>query len=161
MRGLKQGLFVGFCIAGYVLPDRRIGVCTVGFDPSNGRPAPQTTQGQEVFSWWGAPNIVQRLVFGADDNLKSALISSGKWSGTPEELEAVCANQRLIHHSLPIREAVDYVYSCIYCTIKAMKFSSFSQICGGPIEIAVITSDRNFRWVRHKPWDAAINEGVL
>jgi hypothetical protein len=21
------------------------------------------------------------------------------------------------------------------------------------------TSDRNFRWVRHKPWDAAISEG--
>jgi hypothetical protein len=31
--------------------------------------------------------------------------------------------------------------------------------CGGPIEIAVITTDRRFRWVRHKDWDVAIAEG--
>ena len=42
---------------------------------------------------------------------------------------------------------------------KAMKFSDLPQICGGPIEIAVITSDRRFRWVKHKTWDAAIMEG--
>ena len=61
---------------------------------------------------------------------------------------------------LPIREAIDFVHACIYSTIKAMKFSNFSQICGGPIEIAVITSDRRFRWVLHKDWDAAVLEGV-
>jgi hypothetical protein len=60
---------------------------------------------------------------------------------------------------LPIRDAVDFVHACIYSTIKALKFSNFSQICGGPIEIATITTDRQFRWVRHKPWDAALTEG--
>jgi len=58
-----------------------------------------------------------------------------------------------------MRDAIDYVHSAIYCTIKAMKFSTGAQVCGGPIEIAVITSDRKFRWVRHKPWDAAIEDG--
>lgn len=60
---------------------------------------------------------------------------------------------------LPMRDAIDYVHSAIYCTIKAMKFSMGPQVCGGPIEIGVITSDRRFRWVRHKPWDAAIEDG--
>jgi hypothetical protein len=67
--------------------------------------------------------------------------------------------QRLSHAILPIRDAIDFVYTCIYSTIKALKFSSLQQICGGPIEIAIITTDRPFRWVRHKAFDAAISEG--
>jgi hypothetical protein len=35
-------------------------------------------------------------------------------------------------------------------TIKAMKFSNFPQTCGGPIEIAVISSDRRFRWCQRR-----------
>jgi len=58
-----------------------------------------------------------------------------------------------------MRDAIDFVHSCISSTIKTLKFSHLSQTCGGPIEIAVITTDRDFRWVRHKEWDAAIKEG--
>jgi len=100
-------------------------------------------------------------VFGADHNLKAAVWASGKGNGTPADFDAVLSTQRLIHASLPVRDAVDYVHSSIYCTIKAMKFSSFPQVCGGPIEIAVITTDRKFRWVRHKAWDAAIIDGEI
>ncbi len=59
---------------------------------------------------------------------------------------------------LPIREAIDFVHASIYSTIRALKFSRYEQTCGGPIEIAVITSDRRFRWVRHKRMDEAIRE---
>ncbi len=57
---------------------------------------------------------------------------------------------------LPIREAIDWVHASIYATIKTMKFSHMAPVCGGPIEIAVITTDRQFRWVRHKSLDAAV-----
>ncbi|WP_105509369.1 hypothetical protein [Paraburkholderia sp. BL21I4N1] len=156
--GLKSSFVVGFCVAGYALPNRIPGAVSVMFDPTGARPVGQAMTG-ETSQWWGVPNIIQRLIFGADGNLKSALLSSGKWNGTPQELDQIVQTQSLSHASLPIRDAVDYVYSCIHCTIKAMKFSSFSQVCGGPIEIAVITTDRKFRWVRHKPWDAAIIDG--
>ncbi|MGH1509783.1 hypothetical protein [Ralstonia solanacearum] len=102
---------------------------------------------------------MSRLIHGADVNLKNAILASGKWSGTSQELDQVVATQSLTSASLPIRDAIDYVYSCIHCTIKALKFSSLPQVCGGPIELAVITTDRKFRWVRHKPFDAAINDG--
>ncbi len=46
-------------------------------------------------------------------------------------------------------------------TIKTMKFSHMAPVCGGPVEIAVVTTDRKFRWVRHKKFDAAIGEGGL
>jgi hypothetical protein len=104
--------------------------------------------------------MIQRLMFGCDDMLKNALLQSGKWNGTPANLDALLAQHNLATPHLPIRDAIDFTHACIASTIKAMKFSSLAQICGGPIEIAVITTDRPFRWVRHKKWDAAITEGI-
>jgi hypothetical protein len=157
-RNLASGLVSGFCLGGYVMPDRTPSAISVAFEPLKPKPTPTVHQ-SESFGWWGVPNIVSRLIFGADENLKAALLKSGKWNGSSADLDAVISTQRLAHGSLPIRDAIDYVHSCIYCTIKAMKFSTLSQVCGGPIEIAVITSDRPFRWVRHKGWDAAIIDG--
>lgn len=156
---LHRGLFVGFCIGGYVLPDRTPTAFHMSFDPLAGKPTGKKIV--ESFRWWGAPNPIKRLILGSDDDLKQSLLDSGKWQGTEDELAAILAQQQLGHPMLPIREAVDFVHACIYATIKAMKFSNLFQICGGPIEVAVITSDRKFRWVNHKPWDAAITEGYL
>jgi hypothetical protein len=155
---LKRGLVAGFCIGGYAPPDRAAGAYEVLFDPLlTAKPVPQK---QTTFlKFWGAPNPILRLINGADEDLKQEIVNSGKWSGTPVELDALCAKQALRIPMLPIRDAVDLVHACISSTIKAMKFSDLPQICGGPIEIAVITSDRRFRWVKHKTWDAAIMEG--
>lgn len=59
---------------------------------------------------------------------------------------------------LPIREAIDFVYSYLHITVKAEKFSFGPPSCGGPIEIGFISTDRLFRWVRHKPFYSAIVE---
>lgn len=157
---LKQALVVGFCIGGYVLPDRTPQAMFMIFDPINVKPQFQIAHAESEL-WWGVPNIIDRLITGADVNLVDAVIDSGKWTGTKNELLDVVTAQRFRHGTLPMRDAVDYVHSCIHSTIKAMKFSNMSQVCGGPIEIAVITSDRKFRWVRHKQWDAAIVDGDI
>ena len=154
---LRVVLVAGFCIAGYVLPDRTPAAFEVVFDPLQSKPTP--TSKPQGYWFWGAPNMIQRLIFACDDELKSSIVGSGKWSGRRQELEALVAQHALAHPIVPIREAIDFVHACISSTIKAFKFSNLSQICGGPIEIAVITTDRKFRWVRHKAWDAAITEG--
>lgn len=155
---LRNNLAVGFCIAGYVLPDRSCGIYETWFEPSaNNAPAPVRHEGAP---FWGAPNMIKRLIMGADDALQISILNSGKWSGTQAELASLVGQHTLVHGLLPIRDAIDFVHTCIHSTIKAMKFSSLFQVCGGPIEIAVITSDRPFRWVQHKPWDAAIMEGL-
>ncbi len=105
--------------------------------------------------------MINRLLFGCDDNLLGSILNSGKWTGTYQELLDIALQQAITHPPLPIRDAIDFTHACIVSTIKALKFSSFSQICGGPVEIAVITTDRKFRWVRHKPWDTAITEGEI
>lgn len=103
--------------------------------------------------------MILRLLKGCDEGLRQNILSSGKWAGSEQDLNALINQHTLGHAILPIRDAVDFTHACIASTIKALKFSNFSQICGGPIEIAVITVDRNFRWVRHKTWDAAIGDG--
>jgi hypothetical protein len=155
---LKRALFVGFCIGGYILPGRLPEAFAVYFDPLQGKP---TAQPVPLGTWgfWGAPNVIQRLIFGCDDQIRGALLNSGKWSGTQGELDTLLAQHHLSTPVLPIREAIDFIHACIASTIKALKFSSLAQVCGGPIEIAVITTDRRFRWVRHKEWDAAITDG--
>lgn len=157
-RSLFGALGVGFCVAGYVPSQRVPEAFQIFFEPLAAEPEPVRV---ERFSGWGVPNLIMRLIFGWDHNLRRAIIDSGKWSGDEAELDQLLNGQAFAHGLLPIRDAVDFVHACIYSTIKGMKFSNMAQVCGGPIEVAVITTDRSFRWVRHKPWDAAINDGVL
>jgi hypothetical protein len=157
---LSANLVVGFCIGGYTRPNREPAAFQIIFKPSLAtRPTPAALAAGPAF--WGAPNMIQRLILGGDDNLKESLMKSGKWTGTRAELDSLVLQHTLAHPIIPIRDAIDFVHACIYSTIKAYKFSSLSQICGGPIELAVITTDRPFRWVRHKEWDAAVSAGGL
>lgn len=153
------GLGTGFCLGGYCPGDNRApGAYEIIFDPRNvGPPTPTAlTLGWPAF--WGVPNMIKRLLFGTDENLVPDVLSSGKWNGSEADLRAILNNYYLVPSIMPIRDAIDFVHAGIYSTIKGLKFSNLSQVCGGPIEIAVITSDRKFRWVRHKRFDEAITE---
>lgn len=107
--------------------------------------------------FWGWSNLIYRLTWGIDGALFHEILNSEKWTGTHQDLSDIVRRGVLDPGgNLPIRDAIDWVYSSIYTTIKAIKFSRIDQVCGGPIEIAVVTTDRKFRWVRHKGLDAAI-----
>ena len=147
---------VGFCIGGYCLPDRNPKAYSIAFSPAEEKPQPLNLPRLE---FWGAPNVMVRLLLGSDENLINDVMNSGKWSGTKDELQQLRSRNFRFPPYLPIRDAIDFVHAGIYGTIKGFKFANLAQICGGPIEIAVITSDRHFRWVRHKKlFDEAIAE---
>jgi hypothetical protein len=152
----KRGLALGYYIGGHLSPARVPQAFSINFDPLQGKPSPALFHG---WNFAGAPNMVGRLLRGYDEAITADILNSTKWNGTRQELEQLLGKHGIEPPMLPIREAIDFVHACVASTIKAMKFSSFAQICGGPIEIAVITTDRRFRWVRHKDWDAAITEG--
>lgn len=127
------------------------------FDPLAGKPIPNRLPMAQSF--WGVPAITDRLIKGCADEIRDAILGSGKWSGTPQELDALMLPHRLFHPAtVPIREAIDFTHTCLVATVKAMKFSLLPRICGGPIEVAVIRTDRQFLWIRHKRFDAAIME---
>lgn len=148
---------LGYCLAGYVLPDRTPSAAEILFQPLIDKPSPANLSHGP--SSWGVPGLMRRLWNGCADEVFFEILSSGNWSGTPDDLLSIIQKHELRPGFLPIRDAIDFVYHSMYTTIKAIKFSAIPQVCGGPIEVAVITTDRKFRWVKHKNWDAAITEG--
>lgn len=155
---LLNTLPVGFCLGGYMPSDRKPDAYQINFHPTSPKPVPlQVPLGH---SFWGMPTLISRLIKGCGDEVRQSILNSGKWQGTPADLDAIIRQNSLSHpENVPIREAIDFTHACLLTTIKAMKFSHQPQRCGGPIEIAVITTDRPFRWVLHKTWASAIREG--
>lgn len=154
----------GFCIGGHCGSDRspdayQLEVDLVSDDP----PQPQALPRGRL-RFWGVPNMFRRVLHGVDWRVLDAILEAKRddgtklWVGTEDELNDLAfAHAVVVHPGLPIREAIDLVHFSIEATIKSLKFSHYAApTCGGPIEIAVITSDRPFRWVRHKTFDSAI-----
>ena len=153
---LANGKAGGFCLAGRFSPQRSVRAFQIVYSPEMDR-ASSISEITTPWMFWGCPNIVQRLAFGIDGSLMMSIIASGKWSGTLDELVALRGPHHLEPMNyLPLREAVDWVHSMLYSTIKMFKFSALRPVCGGPIEIAAITTDRPFRWIKHKSLAEAI-----
>lgn|GEM_PF-1162998 len=156
---VHNNLTIGFYVAGRGSSSRSPGALVVEFDANMAAPPGPGALASGVLSWSGVPNIASRVVRGYDHILRNELLNSPHWTGSAADLDQILNRQNLAPAgTLPIRDAVDYVYSCIFGTIKAMKFSQLPPICGGVIEVAVLTSDREFRWVKHKSWSAGIDE---
>lgn len=146
----------GFCIGGRTWSSRQPAAAVVNYGPEKDRPEIEDVA-RDRTKYWGVPNLLERLMFGMDNRLFGKILNSEKWSGTSEDLFAVLQDDMLnVPLNMPLREAIDWVYSSILTTIKAIKFSSDPPVCGGPVEVAVITSDRKFRWVKHKRLDEAV-----
>lgn len=122
-------------------------------------------------SFSGNPFFFSRVFRGFDPQLKDNLLKELKNLGSnddmSEELDKIYdeafdrASTPLIavgYQDLPIREAIDFLFSYLHITVKATKFKFGAPACGGPIEVGFITTDRNFRWVRHKNFSSAIIE---
>ena len=147
----------GICLAGRWGNSRRPQAFEIAYGPLlDSPPKPEELEFCTV-NLWGWPNIMYRLIRGMDYPLFSRILDSEKWTGTPEELMELVSEGALGQpYDLPLREAIDCVYASLYSTIKALKFSHWPEVCGGPIEMAVISTDRPFRWVRHKSLGEAI-----
>lgn len=156
LHDLSTTYVAGFCIAGHCLHDRVTSAFKLEFDLGLRTP-PAPVQVPSLEYWGVGSTFIARLLNGFDPRLKKGI--SENWSDTQELLDITLFQTKLSYPlSVPIRDAIDFVNFCIHTTIKAFKFSNHNQFCGGPIELAVISSDRKFRWVRHKSLDAAIIE---
>ncbi len=146
----------GFCIGGRDSTDRQPRAYQITYNPFQDRSV-SITHLSMGWCFWGCPDIVQRIIFGIETTVRNQILASGKWAGTADELDVILTTIDLEPYTLlPLREAVDWVHAMIYSTLKAYKFSSRPSVCGGPIDIALISSDRPFRWIRHKSLGAAI-----
>ena len=156
LENLLQRCTGGYCLAGRVEPFGQCHAYEILWGPLQTKCNFRELQGESPI-FWGVPQIMQRLLYGFDNALMADILASGKWSGNEKDLIDIVAKHQLISpRLLPIREAIDWVHTVIHTTIRGTKFANWPHWCGGPVEIAAITTDRQFRWVRHKELDSAI-----
>lgn len=166
-RGIPD-FFVGYYLGGWN-PKTHDPACfqvRIGKDGKHIEPL-----GMGVCSFSGNPLIFSRVFRGFDPQLPKDLCTEIK-KRLPEgeaknNFDAVFhqafekATAPLVaagHKDLPMREALDFVYTYLHITIKATKFMFGASGCGGSIEIGFVSTDRRFRWGSHKGFASAILE---
>jgi hypothetical protein len=154
LRILKDEISVGFCIGGHSGHLREPEAYWFEIDPSLRSPPYIYSVDSELIK--GQPEYFYRMYDGHDRNIRDKILNSAHWNGGPADLDNILSDEFIIPPELTMRDAIDFAHFIVYSTVKTIKFSTKDQVCGGPIEIAVITTDRRFRWVKHKSWDAAI-----
>lgn len=162
------GYYVGGCDP--TTRDPRCFYVQVSYDPQIGKAVQSCTPLGIGAHFAGQPHFFLRLFKGIDHGLQEALrqalgkmidpanppLGEKQFDSVLQSLLPYFAAQGF--QDLPIRDAIDYLHSILHVTIKAMKFSIGTPVCGGLAELAVMTTDRNFRWVLHKGFDSAIQD---
>ena len=110
---LLQTIAGGFCIGGRVSADRQPRAFEVTYSPFlSAEPQPTEIPRGATRSVGdvGYPSLV--CYFGIDDGLVKAIIGSGKWQRTPQDLVNLI-NPYILRSAaeFPLREAVDSIYS--------------------------------------------------
>ena len=158
---------VGYCLGGWNIGDQLPECHTIFFKPEEAPVLASLKIGDAHF--FGCPEFFSRVFYGYDPKLRDLLLNKLKSALASEKSredfekafpkafqEAVLPLAAIGFQDLPIREAIDFVHTYLHITIKAYKFRFGVPVCGGPIEIGFISTDRPFRWVCHKSFERAI-----
>ena len=98
------------------------------------------------------------FVYDVSKELKRLNMDNGKlryaasWSGDLFAITRLLNSQppAPVNHALmPLKDAVDYADFLIDTTIKLQRFTMLPKVCGGDVDVLVLTKDDAF-WFRHK-----------
>jgi hypothetical protein len=166
---LAASLRFGYFVGGHDI-DRTPRCCRVGFGVFEGKLVSSESWfqiGQSQFE--GAPDYFARLFKGFAVALPNLLLTelrrrnpelppSFEQSFSDAFREVSASVLSAGYADLPLREAIDYIHTYLYTTVKGFKFRFGVPLCGGPIEIGYVSTDRHFRWACHKQFNSAIEE---
>jgi hypothetical protein len=100
------------------------------------------------FIWRGTPAPITRLIKGYD--IRTPKIFKGDTPLTDEEKKALDRLNYIIPiGSMPLQDGIDLVKFLVNTAIGISRFGLGAPVCGGEIDIAVVTRD-GFRWVKKK-----------
>ena len=102
-------------------------------------------------NWFGVTDAIVRLHWGRDD--QALTILSERFQVEKDEIRELLAPLQypVLFEGMPLQDAVDYAVYLINVVIGRFRFVMGAPLCGGEIDVAVITPDR-FAWVRQKTW---------
>lgn len=103
-------------------------------------------------NWFGQVDALNRLIHGYDKSGINELIKRGvekeiveKWIGDR------VSEMQLVFDGMPIQDAVEFANYAVEVTIGRFRFSIGVPVCGGNVDIAVITPE-SFQWAQRKQW---------
>jgi hypothetical protein len=115
---------------------------------------PNRADGKPDFgvNWYGMTDALIRLILGYDENAMKELINRGadativkKW------VDDHVSQLPLVFDGMPIQDAIDFADYATRVVIGRFRFATGAILCGGDVDIAVITPDA-FRWAQKKRW---------
>lgn len=102
--------------------------------------------------WFGQTDALTRLIKGYDPVSLNELVKRGvdaniveKW--TQDNLSELL----LVFNGMPLQDAIDFAEYAVQVVIGRWRFGPGAPLCGGEIDIAVITP-RGFQWAHRKQW---------
>lgn len=105
--------------------------------------------------WWGQTAPIERIYLGCDlsgfiewfvDNGVSVADALAYYGQLRDRIM-----WPIIYEGMPIQDAIDLAVYLVNVTIGHSRFAVGPPVCGGPIDVATITST-GFRWVKRKDW---------
>jgi hypothetical protein len=142
---------IGFVLAGFSAGRQYPECCTIEVDQGGYCTGPSLLYGPEpagVVDFWGMPEALNRLVYGWSADAHARLMAAG--------LSPLLANDvlmsytELTHPAMPMQEAIDLVRYLAEVTAGYVRFKAGAPTVVPPIDIAVITRHRGFKWVARK-----------
>ncbi len=107
-------------------------------------------------NWFGLTDAIVRLHWGRDDGALAILAE--KFKASPDEIREVLSGLQypVIFNGMPLQDAIDYAVYLVNVTIGRFRFVVGAPLCGGEIDVAVITPN-TFSWVQRKSWGVRVN----
>lgn len=146
------GLFIGGYSKGQFFSDQY--ECAFPKKPDWKEVRPNKPDGSPGFgaNWFGQIAALSRLIHGYDRNGIKELVKRGadktivqKW------MDDNVAELPLIFDGMPLQDAIDFANYAVQLTIGSFRFSVGVPLCGGNVDIAVITPSA-FQWAQRKQW---------
>jgi hypothetical protein len=104
-------------------------------------------------NWFGLSDAIVRLHWGRDDQAINILAEHFKTP--PDEIRRLLAKLQypVFFDGMPLQDAIDYAVYLVNVVIGRFRFVVGAPLCGGEIDVAVITPN-TFTWVQRKSWKA-------
>jgi len=140
----------------------RLGMYVAGYSANSGLPEewefelPGSTQANQVrasdefgSSWRGVDVPFTRLHFGFDPYMQELLENAGTSQDAIGQIfRDKTFKAEVIFDAMPTQDAINFGVYVLRTTIGYTSFLMGSPTCGGPLQVAAITNEHGFEWVR-------------
>lgn len=102
-------------------------------------------------NWYGLTDAIVRLHWGRDD--QALAILAERFQVSMEELHELVSGLQymVLFDGMPLQDAIDYAVYLVNVVIGRYRFVLGAPLCGGEVDVAVITPN-TFTWIQRKTW---------